>query len=529
MKSFRLLAVVVASLSLWGCPSSDKTANLDEDLAVQDVMDTSTQDAPAALDALDATDTGKEIDEDTGNVGPCKEGDIRCINGKLATCDTSLGWLLENCPEGTVCEEGACISNSCEPLSTQCAEGGVQVCSPSGSGWSDPLPCADGQVCQGGLCVPETCEPGTKECVDNKAISCDPEGATVIVQCVEGEVCFAGECIECTKDADCGEGLACVEGECTAPALELSPEALPDGKVNQPYTAQFEAKGGVPPYIFSFGVQGLPGGLSTDAMLGVLQGTPVEAGVFELDVEVVDGEGTVLERTYSFEVFPPEVEVVITTGSPLPQGEEGTPYSVTLQATGGTEPYSWGIVGGALPDGLTLSSSGVISGTPAAHGPFNLKVKVFDNAEPVHVASKDFDLNLKIAPLEIVGSQQYDLFVAKIIVLPLLTAVQGIPLPYSAQLEAKGGVKPYHWAEQPLPSYVGFLIPNGGIPQGLNLSDTGKLSGSVTDPSQAISVNIPFVNINVTGFFFMGEVNDSQDPADSASAIYLIPTVPVSF
>ncbi len=528
MSRIRLALVVLISVAMWGCPSSDKTSTVFEDLGQGD-LDAVEADAPAPIDAVEVLDVVDLGEQDVDDPGPCKMGDVRCINGMVATCDTALGWLLESCPEGTECVEGECISNACEPLSTQCLDGGVQVCSPSGSGWSDPMPCAEGQICQGGLCVEETCEPGAKECVDNKAIICDEEGKTLIIQCDEGEVCFAGECIECTKDADCGDGLACVDGVCSAPELELLPAALPDGKVNQPYTAQFEAKGGVAPYTFAFGVTGLPGGLSTDAALAVLQGTPTESGTFNVTVEVTDDLGTVLERTYDFEVFPPEVELIITTGSPLPQGEEGSPYSVALAATGGTEPYSWGIVGGALPDGLQLSSNGVIAGTPAAHGPFAFKVKVFDNADTVHVASKEFEINLKIAPLEIVGSQQYDLFVAKIIVLPLLTAIQGIPLPYNAQLEAKGGVKPYHWAEQPLPSYVGFLIANGGLPEGLNLGDNGKLSGSVTDPSQAISVNIPFVNINVTGFFFMGEVSDSQDPADNASAIYLIPTVPVSF
>jgi hypothetical protein len=56
----------------------------------------------------------------------------------------------------------------------------------------------------------------------------------------------------------------------------------------------------------------------------------------------------------------------ITTGGTLPAGTPGTAYpATTLAATGGTMPYSWSVVGGALPGGLTLSSGGVISGTRA--------------------------------------------------------------------------------------------------------------------------------------------------------------------
>jgi hypothetical protein len=193
------------------------------------------------------------------------------------------------------------------------------------------------------------------------------------------------------------------------------------------------------------------------------------------------------------------------------------------------EPYTWGIVGGALPDGLTLSSTGLISGVPAAHGEFTFVVKVFDNGEPTGTGSKEFKLTLKIAPLEIIGDQEFDLFVAKVIVLPLITVVEGIPIPYSTQLQAKGGVKPYQWSEVEMPGFMSFLIPNAGIPEGLTLADNGTLSGSVTDPNAAVNVKIPFTQINLTGFFFMAQVEDSQSPPDSATALFLMPTVPVSF
>ncbi len=59
--------------------------------------------------------------------------------------------------------------------------------------------------------------------------------------------------------------------------------------------------------------------------------------------------------------------VQITTSS-LPDGIVGAGYSQSLTATGGTAPYTWSVTIGQLPNGLSLSSSGTISGTPTASG-----------------------------------------------------------------------------------------------------------------------------------------------------------------
>jgi phosphatidylinositol-3-phosphatase len=75
---------------------------------------------------------------------------------------------------------------------------------------------------------------------------------------------------------------------------------------------------------------------------------------------------------------PPQLQITTTS---LPNGQLQTAYSATLQATGGTTPYSWSISSGSLPTGLTLAATaGVISGTPTAAGTFPFSVKVSDNA-----------------------------------------------------------------------------------------------------------------------------------------------------
>ena len=67
---------------------------------------------------------------------------------------------------------------------------------------------------------------------------------------------------------------------------------------------------------------------------------------------------------------------VITTTSPLPSARVGIPYAQTLTASGGTEPYSWSIAVGSLPDGLALAGDGTISGTPTTAGTASFTVRV---------------------------------------------------------------------------------------------------------------------------------------------------------
>ncbi|HVB85684.1 MAG TPA: putative Ig domain-containing protein [Candidatus Dormibacteraeota bacterium] len=75
-------------------------------------------------------------------------------------------------------------------------------------------------------------------------------------------------------------------------------------------------------------------------------------------------------------VNPPQPLAVKTTS--IPNGVQNTPYAATqLQSTGGVAPYTWSPA--SLPDGFSLSSSGVISGTPTQTGTFTLPVQVQDS------------------------------------------------------------------------------------------------------------------------------------------------------
>jgi len=84
----------------------------------------------------------------------------------------------------------------------------------------------------------------------------------------------------------------------------------------------------------------------------------------------------------------------ITTAS-LPGGTQGTAYNQTITAGGGTTPYSWILASGSsLPAGLTLSTGGVISGTPTATGTTSFTVKVTDSSSPVQTAQATLSITI---------------------------------------------------------------------------------------------------------------------------------------
>jgi hypothetical protein len=101
---------------------------------------------------------------------------------------------------------------------------------------------------------------------------------------------------------------------------------------------------------------------------------------------------------------PPPAVPSITTSSPLPAGTVGTAYNQPLAATGGTTPYAWAISSGSLPTGLTLSSAGVISGTPGNGATTSFTVRV--TGKNGQSATKNFGMTVNPAALPAILVEQ---------------------------------------------------------------------------------------------------------------------------
>jgi len=79
----------------------------------------------------------------------------------------------------------------------------------------------------------------------------------------------------------------------------------------------------------------------------------------------------------------------------LPAGQQGTQYTQALAASGGAPPYTWFLLSGSLPPGISLTSSGTLAGTPTAVGTYNFTVQATDSASRFAIQA----LSLAIAAL----------------------------------------------------------------------------------------------------------------------------------
>ncbi|MEO8263110.1 MAG: ice-binding family protein [Pseudolysinimonas sp.] len=86
----------------------------------------------------------------------------------------------------------------------------------------------------------------------------------------------------------------------------------------------------------------------------------------------------------------------VVTGSTEPTAAVGVPYSSGITATGTPSPTD-GVTSGALPPGLTMATSGAITGTPTTAGTFNFDVTVSNGVSPAVVTAQQIVVRAGLA------------------------------------------------------------------------------------------------------------------------------------
>ncbi len=240
------------------------------------------------------------------------------------------------------------------------------------------------------------------------------------------------------------------------PALTISTTSLPNGVVNTAYKSTVLTSGGAGSLVFSVSSGTLPTGLSLAGSTGVISGTPTAFGTFTFTVSVLDASVAKVATTQSYTVtIVPQTPVITTTT--LPNGLAGTAYSQQIAYTGGNNTTPSFTAVGTLPPGLTLSSTGLISGTPT-------------------VASSGATYTFTVT---VTVGTQVSAPVQLAITIPAYPTVTTATLPagnigiaYSKQLNYNGGVgSAVTWAISPANALAG---------SGLTFSASGLIAGTPT-------------------------------------------------
>jgi hypothetical protein len=170
-----------------------------------------------------------------------------------------------------------------------------------------------------------------------------------------------------------------LSGYFAEPLTITTTSPLPAGILGTAYVATLAASGGTSPYTWSVVSGTLPAGLVL-SRTGVISGTPTSAGSTSFTVQATDASSSPQTATAALTLDIAVGPLAITTTS-LPSGSQNTPYVSQLQASGGVPPYTWSLASGsALPAGLALSATGLISGTPTGVSSTTPTFKVTDSA-----------------------------------------------------------------------------------------------------------------------------------------------------
>ena len=207
----------------------------------------------------------------------------------------------------------------------------------------------------------------------------------------------------------------------------------------------------------------IPDPPTTDSALDFkVPGPPSTPATFY--IHVLDWRGNARpDLIYSLNVSGVVDPLQITTASLIPAAR-GLSYSQQLTSANGTAPISWSLASGSLAPGITLSSSGMLTGTATTDGTFSFSVKATDAATPPQVVTAAEQIQV-VDPVRIVSS-------------PTLPAAC-VNQPYTFPLQSSGGIQPFFWGFVAAPWMGINLDSSTGVFSGTS-SKTGFFTGKVS-------------------------------------------------
>ena len=183
--------------------------------------------------------------------------------------------------------------------------------------------------------------------------------------------------------------LTIIPGEASS-GISITTESLAAGVEGREYsqTLLTDAPSSLTSRIWYVDSGTLPPGLTLARSTGILSGTPTAEGEYTFRVRLLAGT-QITAKTFTLLIVPG----LAISVDVLPEGKEGEQYSYTL--TTSAPSAVWTRTDGALPPGLSLSSAGVISGTPTRAGDYSFTVHAEVSSEGLKA---DRTLTITIRP-----------------------------------------------------------------------------------------------------------------------------------
>lgn len=223
--------------------------------------------------------------------------------------------------------------------------------------------------------------------------------------------------------------------------VELDPSRIPLRFGQVATNWRLIGRGGTAPYAYSLVSGSLSGtGLTLNAD-GTITGTPTTVGTRALIVQIQDSGAQIFQRSFSITI----ASNLSYTAQTIPSGEIGMPFSFTFRVSGAVGTVTWSVVTGAPSPGLSLSSAGVLSGTPTTpDGTTAMTIRATDSGG----ATLDIPVLVTIAPALalVLPGPQTELFNGQTAQFDLTPWFTGGVAPYSAK--ELGGLSGYSLSVQ---------------------------------------------------------------------------------
>jgi len=268
-----------------------------------------------------------------------------------------------------------------------------------------------------------------------------------------GDITFSASVSADQPDKNDGNNTQVVTITSVAPAcgtISVTNPATASGTSGSAFSQTFSQSGGAGTTTFALNSGTLPTGLSLSAG-GVLSGTPTQTGTFPITVTATDANGcTGTGATYALVICAP----ISVTNPGVTTGTTGSPFSQTFTQSGGVGATAFSIATGTLPGGLSLASTGLLSGTPSQFGSFSITVKATD-ANGCNGIGGTYTLVISCPTITVTNPA---------------TATGTVGTLFSQTFTRTGGT-----------GSVTFTLGSGTLPVGLSLASTGELSGTPTE------------------------------------------------